>query len=70
MTKKWMGSKPTKCNICHKPISDVMYDAKTRMGPWGILDQDCFDTYGVGLGTGLGQKYRRQVDDSFLKVGG
>lgn len=34
----------------------AMYDAKTKQGPWANLCQECYDKWGVGLGTGLGQK--------------
>lgn len=32
------------------------YDGKTKMGPWANMCEDCFETYGVGLGLGRGQK--------------
>lgn len=35
----------------------ALYDAKTLAGPWASLCQACFDRYGIGLGTGLGQRY-------------
>jgi len=57
MKKKWLGSAPTDCDLCHKPFVDVFFDAKTRFGPWGLICSKCFLTEGVGLGTGLGQKY-------------
>lgn len=32
------------------------YDGKTIKGPWANMCGACFDSYGVGLGTGRGQK--------------
>lgn len=35
---------------------DAEYDAKTTAGPWGYLCQECFQSVGLGLGVGLGQR--------------
>lgn len=32
------------------------YDGATTLGPWAFLCERHFDTYGVGLGLGRGQK--------------
>lgn len=53
----WSGPRPEVCDLCGEPIEGVFYDACIKHGPWGILDQKCMDRYGVGLGTGMGQKY-------------
>jgi len=53
-----------------KPIVDVFYDAKTRMGPWAYLAPQSFKLYGVGTGTGLGQKYAKMADGRWLKTEG
>jgi hypothetical protein len=39
-------------------VTDVPanYDGKTTHGPWANMCEDCFERYGIGLGTGLGQK--------------
>lgn len=43
-----------------KKPGEVIYDAKTRMGPWATMTQASFDVYGIGvLGIGYGQKYVR-----------
>lgn len=39
------------------------YDGKTSMGPWANMCQRDFDTYGVGLGLGRGQKLIVQAYD-------
>jgi len=38
---------------------EVVYDAKTVYGPWAMMTEQNFRNVGVGLGTGLGQKYVR-----------
>ncbi len=35
---------------------DATYDGKTVHGPWANMCQSHFDLYGVGLGTGKGQR--------------
>lgn len=46
------------CDVCMEPFSDVVYDAKTKHGPWAFMCQACFDKIGPKkLGVGLGQKY-------------
>jgi hypothetical protein len=49
---------PKKCDICKCELKSVFFDAKTKMGPWANMCQDCFNKLGVGLGTGKGQKYK------------
>jgi hypothetical protein len=34
----------------------AQYDGRTKMGFWAFLCGQCFQDYGVGLGTGNGQK--------------
>jgi hypothetical protein len=46
-------AKIPKCNICGE---DAEYDGKTTMGPWAFMCQADFEFFGVGLGTGLGQR--------------
>lgn len=62
---RWLGNKPGECDICHGPIGegDVFYDAKTTIGPWATLDEACFHRYGIGLGTGVGQKFDWSTGD-------
>lgn len=42
------------CDICRS--ATAFYDGKTVMGPWANMCSHCFGQYGVGLGTGRGQK--------------
>jgi len=64
-------TKPQTCNICDEPIQDVFIDGKTQMGPWADMCEPDHEKYGVGLGTGLGQRYERvDESDTFQKVAG
>jgi hypothetical protein len=58
---KWLG-KVNKCDICKENINwtrnkQWFVDGRTTMGPWALMCCRCFEMYGVGLGTGKGQKY-------------
>jgi hypothetical protein len=41
------------CNFCKTPAA---VDGKTSMGPWAYMCSGHFRAYGIGLGTGFGQK--------------
>ena len=52
-------------------ISDEIIDGKTIYGPWALMTPKSFKKYGVGrLGTGYGQKYKKQSDGRWLKIEG
>lgn len=63
--KKWIGGGRLECDIClnfHYKTTDLtkeefFVDGKTQMGPWALMCPRCFKLYGVGIGTGKGQKY-------------
>lgn len=38
------------------PNVTAHYDGATIMGPWANMCAECFEAYGVGLGTGRGQE--------------
>ena len=67
---KWVGSPPDVCDTCDKPITSTFVDGATIMGPWGNMCLGCHRKFGVGLGTGKGQLFRKQPDGSFLKTEG
>ena len=49
--------------------ADVMYDAKTKHGPWANMTEASFKQHGLGkLGLGFGQKYVKQADGQWLKT--
>lgn len=70
MTKKWLGSQPQLCDICHGKIGEFFIDGKTVEGPWGMLCTHCHAEHGVGLGTGRGQLYERNDKCEYIKVEG
>lgn len=54
-----------------EPIEDEFIDGKTKMGPWANMSPASFAKYGIGrLGTGHGQRYKKQADGRWLKVEG
>ena len=54
MSTEVIVTKLPNCDLCQNTAS---YDAKTKMGPWAYLCEQCFSFYGPArLGTGLGQK--------------
>lgn len=41
------------CDFCG---TEARYDGKTRHGPWAFMCEADFKEYGIGLGTGRGQR--------------
>jgi len=75
MLPRFATNAPMMCNRCttlweNTSHPKVMYDARTRRGPWGWLCQSCFNLEGIGLGIGLGQKYELQSDGRWLLTEG
>ncbi len=78
----WNGTVPTRCDLSVPPVAlsvedatlhDVkrmFVDGRTKDGPWAIMCMKCFTTQGLGLGTGRGQLYRLQPNNTWLKVSG
>src|SRR5262245_59947610 len=65
----WMGSVPEKDDFGDS-ISDEFIDGATQMGPWATMTPRSWMMHGVGrLGTGSGQRYEKQADGKWLKVG-
>jgi hypothetical protein len=46
------------CDIHKQKGTEVpaTVDGKTTFGPWANMCDECFSVYGVGLGTGRGQR--------------
>jgi hypothetical protein len=46
------------CSFIHgtKESERALYDGKTIHGPWAYMCEEHFKMYGVGLGTGKGQR--------------
>lgn len=68
--KYWTGSVGDEDDFGH-PIRDEFIDGVTRMGPWANMSPYSWKVHGVGqLGTGRGQRYKKQDDGRWLKVEG
>lgn len=72
MTKSvyWCGRVPERCEISKEPMGSVMYDCRLPKWGWANINERTFKEYGCKTGTGFGQKYARQNDGRWLKVGG
>lgn len=68
-TKYWNGV-VGEFDDFNKPIVDIFIDGRTRMGSWAIMTPASFREYGVGLGTGKGQKYVRLQNGRWAKMEG
>lgn len=47
------------CDLCihfKVVIQTAAFDGATRMGPWAYMCESHFAEFGIGLGTGVGQK--------------
>lgn len=47
------------CDVClgYGKYKAALYDGKTSFGPWANMCQEHFDDWGLGLGTGVGQRF-------------
>lgn len=64
MTKKWIGTKPERCQVCGDAFRDMFFDARVgghRGTGWALICGDCFNAYQCLLGTGLGQAYNLET---------
>lgn len=61
--KKWNGTWPTECQMCGVDLAkrNHFIDGKTSRGSWALMCPFCHIFYGVGLGTGKGQKYNSKT---------
>jgi len=41
------------CDLCRR---EAKYDGKTKMGPWAYMCEEHFRQFGIGLGSGKGQR--------------
>ena len=63
--KRWVGSKPVHCDLCHNPFgfknTMEFIDGRTVWGPWAIMCSVCHNDQRIGLGPGKGQKYNYET---------
>jgi hypothetical protein len=66
----WSGPVPPSDDF-QSFIFDEFVDGMTTIkGAWATMSPESYKKYGVGLGPGRGQRYRRQPDGRWLKVEG
>lgn len=74
MTQRYLSAEGRNTDDFGSPFTNKegehVYDARTAMGPWATMSEDSFEMYGLGLGTGRGQKYRRNAEGHLVKVEG
>jgi len=53
------------------PIKDEFIDGRIETGQWAVMSPASWKMFGNGkLGTGYGQRYKKQADGKWLKVEG
>ncbi len=67
--KKWIGPVRPEDDF-GSIIHDEFIDGRTKSGMWAIMTPENHKFYGVGLGIGLGQRYKRHEDGNWYKVEG
>uniref|UniRef100_A0A6H1ZZV9 Uncharacterized protein n=1 Tax=viral metagenome TaxID=1070528 RepID=A0A6H1ZZV9_9ZZZZ len=54
-------SSTDECQICKDELRrfDTFYDCRARKGDkvWSLICRECFQLYGIGIGTGLGHEF-------------
>lgn len=65
----WLSKVPDLDDLGN-PIHDEFVDGATIYGPWALMTPECHSAQGRGLGTGRGQRYKRQPDGRWLKIEG
>lgn len=45
------------CDFCQHEVTEWI-DGKTIYGPWANMCLACYKTRGIGIGLGLGQRYK------------
>lgn len=57
----WAGTEPTICQLCNFPIEGTFVDGIVKKkGSWAVMCIRCHTIYGIGLGTGKGQRYAKE----------
>lgn len=68
MGKIWYGD-VNNIDDFGRAIDREFIDGRTKLdGKWAIMNPTSFEMYGVGLGLGRGQKYRRGGVDTTGKI--
>lgn len=59
-----------KCALCSNDNRrETMFDAKTKLGPWAYMCEECFKDHGIGLGLGKGHRLKKEfLDDEEIDL--
>ena len=58
---EWSGSEPKECQLCLSEITNEFVDGVVLPAKkWAVLCIPCHQLYGIGLGVGRGQKYKKE----------
>ena len=60
----WLSQVPPSCGLCNKEITTDFVDGATVFGPWAIMCPTCHAAKGNGLGTGRGQAYNLNPEET------
>lgn len=67
---RWYGQVPKKDDF-GSIIEDEFIDGKMFNGTWSIMTPKSWNLYGCGkLGTGYGQRYKKNSENIFMKIEG
>ena len=67
--RKWIGDVPSHSDF-GGAIIDEFIDGRTTLGPAAFMTPAEFKIYGRGLGTGFGQRYKKNEKGEWIKVEG
>jgi hypothetical protein len=66
---RWVGSAPSKCDVCEATIGDKFIDGRVRGFGWATMCPTCHADIGLGLGLGIGQLFELR-DGEWIKTEG
>jgi hypothetical protein len=66
----WHGAVEAACQLSGREITNEFVDGRVPGAGWAIVHPAYFRQVGGRLGTGAGQRYRKQADGRWLKVEG
>jgi len=67
--KTWAGNIPLLDDYGNR-IDGEFYDAKSKEGPWALMNPVSYAIHGIGVGQGLGQHYKRDDAGEYVKTEG
>lgn len=69
--KYWTGRPPQEDDFGLPILSEFVDGVTSENGKWAFMNPVSYKAHGIGrLGTGYGQRYKKQADGRWLKVEG